>query len=366
MPDRLSTIGSGLRVDGHLVGDGSVEVRGHFEGSVHIGGDLLVAHGAVVRADVLAARVQVDGQLVGTVRATHAIRVGPTGELQGTVEGPLSVDDGGVYRGRMTPGRVRPQKTVNTRRRRPPPPPRPPADQETAGMPAVPAPPVTASTSLSGSGEFEPPSNPEEGWFGAPAPQRRASSELPITEGEPPPWSVSGMPALSEDQVAVRLSEKLAALAGPVTGEMPPSQDDSLDDSSDDALGDTINDIEESTDPLEAPDPRMLVEEPQRLRATEPPRRRTTSPGVAPFRQSFGGGLPAVPIPRSAPRRPTPAHVSGRAIPAVRIKPADPPPSPPAEPRRPRPQSSPGVPPDQDPDLSDSWFLNEDEELEYP
>lgn len=349
MPHRLSIIGPGLRVDGHLVGDGDVEIHGHLEGSVHIGGELRVLEGGIVRADVLASRVIVEGQLHGTVRATHEVRVAPTGALHGRVEGPLHVEDGGVYRGRMTPGRVRPSKTVNTRRR-PAPPPVSPADRRTQGdMPAVPA-PVPATTSLGGSGEFAPTTSPDEGWY-ADAPRPRPTP-VAITDGEPPPMSVSSMPSITEDQVALRLESQhlpdLQALpdAGPVTGEMPPRQ----------AQSDEVPTV----DP---PDPTELPKGPTRLAIPNPPRRRTTAPGVAPFRTSFGAGLPAAAPPAPAPPAPRPANVSGRAIPAISIT-ADPVPAP--KRRLERPVSQPGVSPDEDPDLSDSWFLGDDEELKYP
>ena len=335
MPDRISIVGPGLRVDGHLVGDGSVEVHGHFEGSVHIGGDLVVTAGAMVRADVLAARVLVAGTLIGTVRATHAVRVSATGELQGTVEGPLHVEDGGVYRGRMTPGRVRPSKTVNTRRRRPISAIVAQADQQTeAGLPAVgPTPPLTASASLAGTGEFDPPSNSDI-WLGDAPPRRPAP--LAITEGEPPTFSVSHMPSISAEQVALRLGREHRD-AGPITGEVPPAADEDGD---------------------RGPDPTELPRGPTRLAIPDPPRRRTTAPGVSPFRQAFGEAL-TPPRPTAAVPAPRPASVSGRHVPVVRAGST----GPVAAPSTAEPDA---VRPDQDPDLSDSWFLDDDEELRYP
>jgi len=329
MVDRLSTIGAGLRVDGHLVGDGDLEVHGHFEGSIHIGGSLHVALGAVVRADVLAARIEVAGQLIGPVRATREIRVLSSGELQGAIQGQLLVDDGGVYRGHMTPGRVRPQKTVNTRRRVPPPKVVSEADRRTEGsLPSVPPDtPVAAGRSLRGAAPPSPPPGTEDQWFGPAGPRRARTPGLEITEGEPPPQSVTGIPALSPAQVALRLGDQHAPAP---TGEIPPPREDPL-----------LEDLPEA-------DPTELPSGPSRLSIPNPPRRRTTEPGVAPFRQSFGGALraPAPPIPPPA-VQPRPASVSGRAVPVV----------------RPRHQTDPGTPAHADADLSDSWFLPDDEDV---
>lgn len=339
MVERLSTLGAGLRVDGHLVGDGSIEIRGHFEGSIHIGGELHVAQGAVVRADVLASRVLVLGTLVGSVRATREVRVGSTGELQGKVEGHLLVDDGGVYRGHMTPGPARPQKTVNTLRR-PVPPLKPvveEADQKTEdALPSIEAAgPVATGRSLHGAVGRSHPTEPQEDWFGEIAARQ---SELPpyeITEGEPPPRSVSRIPALTAEQVALRLGAP--DLPAPKTGDVPPPYEDPL------------------APATAGPDPTELPTGPTRLAIPNPPRRRTTAPGVAPFRQAFGAELRAVAaVAPTRPPGPRPASVSGHAVPVV----TGPAPLPGAViPPAPAPT------PEADADLSDSWFLPDDGEL---
>ncbi len=335
MAERLSTIGTGLRIDGHLVGDGSIEIQGHFEGSIHIGGELLIARGAVVRADVLASRVVVFGLLAGSVRATREIHVGSTGDLQGTVQGQLLVDDGGVYRGHMTPGRARPQKTVNTRRRPPALPHRSveEADRLTEdGLPSISSGAAgPAGRLLRDTAERDPPSDPDEAWFGGHIARRAPTPVLEITEGEPPPRSVSGIPALTADQVALRLGA--VERSGPLTGDIPPLQ-------------------EEPQGPLSGgADPTGLPTGPTRLAIANPPQRRTTAPGVAPFRHAFGGPLPAqASAPRPAPPGPRPASVSGRAVPVV-------------GPTVPVPGAGRAALPEPDADLSDSWFLPDDEDL---
>ena len=98
-----TTIDVGLRMRGELSGPGDVQIRGHFEGTIHVSGSLWIDEGGVVTADVIAARVRVDGRLEGRVRASRQVSVGPKGTLVGDVWGLLAVDEGGVFQGRIVP-----------------------------------------------------------------------------------------------------------------------------------------------------------------------------------------------------------------------------------------------------------------------
>ncbi len=96
-----TVIGPGVRVNGDIAGDGDVEVYGSFEGAVHIGGELRIYAGGVAVAEVVAARVRVDGRLEGRVRATQQVAIGTEGCLVGNVQGLLAVEEGGVFKGRV-------------------------------------------------------------------------------------------------------------------------------------------------------------------------------------------------------------------------------------------------------------------------
>jgi cytoskeletal protein CcmA (bactofilin family) len=107
-PASASTVlPAGARIVGDLMGDGDVEVHGRLKGSIHIAGELHVTKDAVVRADVVAAAVRVDGHLEGRVRAFRQVAVGPEGTLIGDVQGVLAVEEGGLFRGHVEdlPGR---------------------------------------------------------------------------------------------------------------------------------------------------------------------------------------------------------------------------------------------------------------------
>ena len=94
-------IAEGVRFIGDIAGDGNVEVHGRLQGAVHIGGELRVGPKGIVKADVVAARVRVDGRLDGRVRATQQVVIGTHGCLVGEVQGLLAVEEGGVFRGQV-------------------------------------------------------------------------------------------------------------------------------------------------------------------------------------------------------------------------------------------------------------------------
>jgi|GEM_PF-715553 len=92
-------IGPGIRVDGDFRGEGDVVVAGRLDGSVHTSGRVTVNQGGLLLADVTANEVRIEGVLEGDVRAATGVSIGPHGTLQGHVQGKLSIDDGGIFRG---------------------------------------------------------------------------------------------------------------------------------------------------------------------------------------------------------------------------------------------------------------------------
>lgn len=392
MNRRTSSIGAGLRVDGHLAGDGNVQVHGHFEGTVHIGGQLTVGLGAVVRAEVVATQVTVDGYLEGPVRTTRSVRIGPRGVLQGDVVGELHIDPGGVHRGRLTVARPLPTTNASTGVPAPP-----PVDTSLLfaapfDVPSVPFSSVPRRPSARAA-EPDPTDLPED--LGLPEPSVRTltspgarqpseplddvpplqpdlATEPPhaIEDEEPPRYHTGEF-----DPVALGISAEPSAVLGPTAFD-PDRADDA-----------------EPPLPSSAPerredDPTDLPRGPTRLVIPNPPVRRTTSPGATPFRKSFTDTgthrvEPTVSTPHAALPRPRP--ISSGRLPAVddplaqaaisgsvRVPPkktAPPPPKPP-EPEPPEEEiveaegaGDGGLAPDEDPDLTHSWFVDDEEDL---
>jgi cytoskeletal protein CcmA (bactofilin family) len=101
MASTRTEISAGIRLTGDLAGDGDVLILGRFEGQIHVGGELVVGRSGFARGDVVAARVRIDGRLEGRVRATQQVVIGSHGALIGDVQGMLAVEKGGVFRGQV-------------------------------------------------------------------------------------------------------------------------------------------------------------------------------------------------------------------------------------------------------------------------
>lgn len=65
----LSSIGRGTVVRGNIRGDSDLDIHGRVEGSVVLGGDLLISESGLVRSDVTARRVTVRGAVLGNISA---------------------------------------------------------------------------------------------------------------------------------------------------------------------------------------------------------------------------------------------------------------------------------------------------------
>ncbi|MCO4768827.1 MAG: polymer-forming cytoskeletal protein [Deltaproteobacteria bacterium] len=322
MPQRTTVIGTNMRVDGNLAGDGDVVVRGHFEGAVHIGGKLTVSSGGVVRADVVAGQVVVDGCLDGSVRSGGVVHVTSRGLLSADVEGTVDVDPGGVHRGNTRPVREIPRTRVSSEV---------PAVPETDPLGRLPA----TKSSLRGPAAAFATHQESVRYYGGPGLSRmeeplRAESgpiDFTITTGEPkailssdqipvprppgptppPAWMLEGH---HPDEPGVDPSDELTtgeartSPSGPLRftaadlvhdSEPPPVQTASGLPSVPNAETDAAGSTSVPPRPPRKPVPRGLSIDPTdlprgrtELLIMNPPVRRTTSPGVSPVRKTFG------------------------------------------------------------------------------
>jgi cytoskeletal protein CcmA (bactofilin family) len=72
-------------------------IKGRVTGTIEASSDLLVDLGAVVKADIKAARVIIKGDVTGNVTATQVVHVFSSGKLNGDVTAPEVVLDSGCY-----------------------------------------------------------------------------------------------------------------------------------------------------------------------------------------------------------------------------------------------------------------------------
>jgi cytoskeletal protein CcmA (bactofilin family) len=85
---------------GTLKFEKSFLVRGRIEGKIDATGTLLVDVGAVVLADIRAAKVIVRGTVTGNITAMHKIEVSSSGKVAGDVHSPeIQMETGCVFNG---------------------------------------------------------------------------------------------------------------------------------------------------------------------------------------------------------------------------------------------------------------------------
>ncbi|CEM62338.1 polymer-forming cytoskeletal family protein [Treponema phagedenis] len=72
-------------------------IKGAVEGQIESGSDLMIAEGAKVRANILADRVVIKGEVIGNIKATSLVHVFSCGRLTGDVTAPEVVLDSGCF-----------------------------------------------------------------------------------------------------------------------------------------------------------------------------------------------------------------------------------------------------------------------------
>lgn len=100
---RQSVISRGTAVRGDVQGEDNLHVRGSIEGNVSLTGDVIIAAGAEVHADLLAARIIVSGDVTGNLLASEKVEVLPTGKVRGDIRTKVLL----VYEGASITGEVR-------------------------------------------------------------------------------------------------------------------------------------------------------------------------------------------------------------------------------------------------------------------
>ena len=98
--DIETTIGRSTTLSGDLKVDGGLRIDGRFEGTLEVGGNVIVGeHGRVV-SDIDARHVTVGGAVRGNIRASGRLEILSTGQVHGDIlASQVMIDEGGVLQG---------------------------------------------------------------------------------------------------------------------------------------------------------------------------------------------------------------------------------------------------------------------------
>jgi cytoskeletal protein CcmA (bactofilin family) len=119
-------LGKNLKINGNISGEGSLIILGQFEGEFDIDGQLKIAQGAVIKGNIKATGVSINGLVNGSVEASEKILLDTTASMKGRLVTPkISIQDGAVFDGELqmskkpeqapktvTPGTKQPQKAA--------------------------------------------------------------------------------------------------------------------------------------------------------------------------------------------------------------------------------------------------------------
>jgi cytoskeletal protein CcmA (bactofilin family) len=100
-------LGKNLKITGNISGEGNLIILGTFEGEFDLKGQLKVAQGAVVKGNVKATGVSINGNVDGTIVASERILLDSTASMKGRLMTPkISIQDGAVFDGELQMSRT--------------------------------------------------------------------------------------------------------------------------------------------------------------------------------------------------------------------------------------------------------------------
>jgi len=83
--DDVSVVGRGAKIDGTLTSAGSLEIHGRLTGAITVEGEVSVAPGSEVRADINAHTISLAGRVKGNLTAPGAVVLPAQSKVEGDV-----------------------------------------------------------------------------------------------------------------------------------------------------------------------------------------------------------------------------------------------------------------------------------------
>lgn len=93
-------IGKDTSINGTIEAKGILRVEGKITGQLNTNGDIIIASGGTVEADIRCRSISIAGNLKGNVEATGLLEIEPSGRLVGDITvAKLAIGDGAVFHG---------------------------------------------------------------------------------------------------------------------------------------------------------------------------------------------------------------------------------------------------------------------------
>ena len=98
--DENAILGKGSRFEGKLTFEGTVRIGGDFKGEIKSSDTLVIGEGATVEAEIEVAKLVLNGELRGNVKATKQVQLLPPAKLYGSIQTPsLIAGEGVIFEG---------------------------------------------------------------------------------------------------------------------------------------------------------------------------------------------------------------------------------------------------------------------------
>lgn len=98
-----SVIAEGVFFKGNLLGDKNLSVEGKIEGRIDLrSADVIVRETGIVKANIVADKVTIEGKVYGDVTGMQQVSVGKNGAVYGNITSPrVSLDEGCTFQGKI-------------------------------------------------------------------------------------------------------------------------------------------------------------------------------------------------------------------------------------------------------------------------
>lgn len=96
-----AVIGASIHIEGTISGDENLCIEGRVEGSIFMqNATVIIAKSGLVRADVYAKSIKVEGEVRGELRGNESVEVGDSGTVIGDIRSPrVILQDGCQFKG---------------------------------------------------------------------------------------------------------------------------------------------------------------------------------------------------------------------------------------------------------------------------
>lgn len=100
-PKSQSIVGKTLQFDGNIKGDEDLLIEGTVEGIIMLSKSVVtVAKKGLVRGDIVAKKILVEGEVRGEMRGTEVVEIAPSGVVHGDIRAPrVMLQDGCQFKG---------------------------------------------------------------------------------------------------------------------------------------------------------------------------------------------------------------------------------------------------------------------------